>query len=117
MLSAGVIMKEYPFCKYYDDGTIEIFANKNGYPKISGVIPAPDINHSTEEERQKTHNGACDQITLQGYIITSKRLIQNTAFDKPGQKTTLSIRYRPCKNEDEIRGVYLGIRDILKRVV
>jgi len=106
-------MKEYPFCKYHDNGTIEIFGNKEGYPRISGVIPAPDCNHLTEVKRQKTHNDACNQITLQGYLITSKRLIRNIAFDKPNQKTTLSIRYRPCKNENEIRRVYLMIKDIL----
>jgi hypothetical protein len=106
-------MKVFPYCKYHDDGTIEIFGNKEGYPRITGVIPAPDINHSSEEERQKTHAGACNQIALQGYIITSKRLIRNTAFDKPGQTTTLKITYRPCKNEDEIRCVFLGIKDIL----
>src|SRR5512133_2561641 len=70
------------FVKYHDDGTIEIFGNKNGYPRHNGVVPAPDINHASEEERLETFRKATDTITLQGYLITSERRIRNTAFDK-----------------------------------
>lgn len=107
------VIKEFKFVKYYEDG-FEVFGNKEGSPRITAVIPAPDINHATEEERQKTHTEACNGVTLQGYLITSKRLIRNTAFDKKGQKTTLKIVYRPCKNKEEIKQVAAEIRKIGK---
>ena len=108
-------MKEFPFAKYYDDGTIiEIFGNKEGLPAITGTIPAPDINTSSEEERQKRFDQVCAGITLQGYFFTRKQRIRNIAFDKPGQKTTLSIRYRPCKNEKEIKEVRALVVEILR---
>ncbi|MFA5715808.1 MAG: hypothetical protein WC998_08705 [Candidatus Paceibacterota bacterium] len=107
-------MKEFPFAKYYDDGTIEIFGNKEGLPAISGTIPAPDINTPSEEERQKRFDQVCANITLQGYFFTKKQRIRNIAFDKPSQKTTLSVRYRACKNEKEIKEVHDLIVEILK---
>ena len=107
-------MKEFPFAKYYDDGTIEIFGNEEGLPAISGTIPAPDINTSSEEERQKRFDQVCAGISLQGYFFTKKQRIRNIAFDKPGQKTTLSIRYRPCKNEKEIKEVHALVMEILR---
>jgi hypothetical protein len=106
-------IKTSPFVTVHDDGTIEIFGNPEGMPEITGVVPAPDVNTRSEKERQKRFKGACDQITLQGYYIKSKRLIRNKVFDDPGQKTTLKIVYRPCKNETEIRGVYSEFQKVL----
>ena len=106
-------MKEFPFAKYHDDGTIEIFGNPEGYPRFSGAIPAPDINTASEEERQKRFDEACDALTLQGYFFVKKQRIRNTAFDKPGQKTTLSVSYRACKNENEIKEV----RDLILEII
>jgi hypothetical protein len=106
-------MREYPFCKYHDDGSIEVFGTNGGYPRYKGVIPAPNINH-TEEERTASHKKACDDLTLQGYLFTKKRLIRNIGFDRPGEKTTLSVAYRPCKDETEIKQVFEQIRDILR---
>lgn len=107
------VIKEFPFAKYYSDGSIEVFGNEEGYPRIKGVIPAPDINHSSEEEREQTHNATCNAITLQGYLITYRKRIRNMAFDSPAQKTTLSIRYRPCRNKEEIQQVYSKIRELI----
>jgi hypothetical protein len=107
-------MKEFPFAKYYDDRTIEIFGNKEGLPVISGTIPVPDISTPSEEERQKRFDQVCAGITLQGYFFTKKQRIRNIAFDKSDQKTTLSIRYRPCKNEKEIKEVRALVVEILR---
>ena len=103
--------KDFKFCRYTEDG-FEIFGNKEGLPKITAVVPAPDVNHKTEEDRQKTHTDACNGITLQGYFIVSKRLIRNEAFDKKGQKTTLKIIYRPCKTPKEMAEVRDSIMQI-----
>jgi hypothetical protein len=108
-------MKEFPFAKYYDDGTIEVFGNKEGYPRLSGVLPAPDINTASEGERQKRFDDACSGITLQGYFFTKKQRIRNTAFDRVDQKTTLSVKYRACKNKKEIEEVHNLIIEILKQ--
>lgn len=105
-------MKEYAFCKYHDDGTIEVFGNPDGYPRYRGVIPAPNINH-TEEERTEAHKRACDDLTLQGYLFTKKKLIRNIGFYRPDEKTTLSVAYRPCKDEAEIKQVFQEIKTIL----
>jgi hypothetical protein len=106
-------IKTSPFVSVHDDGTIEIFGNPDGMPEITGVVPAPDVNTRSEKERQKRFDEACDQITLQGYVIKSKRLIRNKVFDDPGQKTTLKIVYRPCKNKSEIRKVYSEFQKVL----
>jgi hypothetical protein len=107
------MIKEFPYCKYHDGGIIEVFGNEYGLPIITGVIPAPDINTKDEIERQKRYDEAIDGITLQGYIIISKKLIRNEGFDKKGQKTTLKLSYRPCKNKQEIEQVYFKILNIL----
>ena len=109
-----MIIKEFPFCTYYKDGMIEIFGNESGSPSVTAVCPAPDINTKNGEERQKRHDEACNGITLQGYLITSRKLIHNKAFDKRGQKTTLQVKYRPCKNKDEIQMVHSEIIKIIK---
>lgn len=105
------INKEFKFCRYTEEG-FEIFGNKEGLPRITAVVPAPDVNHKTEADRQKTHTEAVNGLTLQGYYIVSKRLIRNEAFDKKGQKTTLKIIYRPCKTPEEMKEVRDSIMQI-----
>lgn len=73
--------------------------SEDGLPRVTGVLPAPDINTPSEEARVKYHTGACDGITLKGYFVESRNLIHNNAFDRPDQKTTLEVVYRPCRNE------------------
>ncbi len=106
--------KRLAFAEYSADiKTFEIFGNKEGLPKIKGVIPAPDINHTSEEEREKTFKKVLDNITIEGFYIIKTQRIRNMAFDKKRQKTTLSVEYRPCKNEEEIKLVAERIRKIL----
>lgn len=104
--------ERYGYVEYHDN-CIEIHGNAEGYPRMTGVIPAPDINTSSEEEREKRFKGACDNLYLQGYFIVSKRRIRNTAFDRPGQKTSLKIVYRPCKKGKEIVQVKGEIQRII----
>lgn len=85
------------------DGLITIFGNVDGYPRFTGVIPAPDVNTKTPEIRLKRHAAACDDIILHGYYIISKRLIRNSVFDCPDQKTTMEVSYRVCKNDRECK--------------
>ena len=100
--------------KYTSEG-FEVFGNPEGCPRISAVVPAPDINHISEEARKKTHQDAIDAVILNGYLITKCVRVRNEAFDKKGQKTTLSVSYRPCRNKSEIENVAESIRTILKR--
>lgn len=104
-------IKEFKFCRYYEEG-FEVFGNKEGLPKITAVVPAPDINHKTEKDREKTHTDACNGIILQGYYIVSKRLIRNETFDKKGQKTTLKLIYRPCRTPKEM----MEVRDSIMKI-
>lgn len=108
-------MHKFNFSIYHDDGSIEILGNKEGYPRMSGVIPAPDINTKSEQERKYIHDGACDQITIQGYLIVTKKLIRNTAFDRHDQKTTLKVYYRPCRNKTEMEQVHSDILKIIEK--
>jgi len=105
--------KSFDFVKYESDGTFTILGNKKGYPRYTAVIPAPDCNHLTEESQEKTHREACENIVLQGYFITFKKRIRNTAFDHSNQKTTLKIRYRPCRTPDEMKTIAAEIKKIL----
>lgn len=100
------------YVEYSADGAITIFGNREGSPRFTGAIPAPDINTKTLEARLKRYKDACDDLTLQGYFIISRRLVCNTAFDKRGQKTTMKVIYRPCKNEDEAKKVKKEICEI-----
>ena len=107
------ICREFKFCKYYADGTIEVFGNESGTPRITGVMPAPDVNTKDGIERERRYTEAITGITLQGYFIESQKFIKNKAFDKKGQKTTLEIVYRPCTNKSEIEQVYKKIITLL----
>jgi len=109
------VTKEFRYAKYYEDGSVEIFGSKEGYPRIMGVVPAPDINTKSEEEREAVHTEACDNITLEGYLITAKKRIRNQAFDKKDQKTTLQIQYRPAMNEEEVNEIHRRITEIIKK--
>jgi hypothetical protein len=91
-------------------------SEKNGMPELTGVIPAPDLNTKSEEERLEKFDKVCEQLLLKGYFIKSKWRIRNKAFDKPGQKTTLKIVYRPCKTEDEMKIVFKKAMAILTRL-
>jgi hypothetical protein len=107
------MIKEFPFAKYHDEGIIEIFGNESGSPEITAVCPAPDVNTKDGAARQKKYDEACDGITLQGYLIVEKKMIRNEVFDDPGQKTTLQVRYRPCKTKSEIEQLHMQIVKIL----
>ena len=105
------------YVKVNKDGSIQIFGNKDGMPEITGVIPAPGVNTKDEKERQKRHEEACEDLSLLGYFIVSKKLIRNESFDDPGQRTTLQVVYRPCKTRAEIRKVAAELeRIVLKRI-
>ena len=106
-------VREFSFAHYHDDGTIEIFGNEDGFPIITAVCPAPDVNTKTGGERQKLFDEAMNGITLQGYFITEQKMIKNIAFDRPGQKTTLQVKYRACRNKSEIESVHRKIIKIL----
>lgn len=101
------------YAEYRDDGTITIRGNPDGYPQITGVVPAPDISYSPDG-REIWHNGAKDNLILRGYLIVSWRLINNEAFDGPEQKTTLEVTYRPCQNKKEMAQVSESIKRILR---
>lgn len=111
------IVKKLDYVTYYSDGSIEVFGNEDGMPIIGAVLPAPDVNTASEEEREARHREGMDSLLLNGYFIESARRIRNRTFDGPGQKTTLEVKYRPCKNEGEIRVVKDKIARILWRKV
>lgn len=105
------------YAEYGADGSITLYGSRDGYPRFTAVVPSPDINARTPEDREKTHAEACDMLVLQGYYITSQKYIRNPAFDGPGQKTTLEVMYRPCKDEGEMRVVKDRILKILDRKI
>lgn len=104
--------------KYVQTGKqvdIEIYGNKDETPTITAVVPAPSLNCKDESERQKRFDDAIENLILEGQFITSMKRIKNQAFDLDGEKTTLQIVYRPCKNEDEIKAIYDKIRAIMDK--
>jgi len=102
------------YAEYFPDGSVEISGCKDGHPRITAVVPAPDVNTPSEEERVQRHNQACDALYLRGYYIVSRRRIRNTTFDRTGQKTTLKVIYRPCKNKREVEQVHREILRIIR---
>ena len=105
------------YAEYGADGSITLYGSRDGYPQFTGVVPSPDINTRTPEDREKRHADACDMLALQGYYIASQKYIRNPAFDEPGQKTTLEVMYRPCKDEGEMRVVKERILKVLDRKI
>lgn len=101
------------YAEYFPDGSVEISGCKDGLPRFTGVVPAPDVNTSSEEERVRRHNQACDALYLRGYFIVSRRRVRNPAFDRQGQRTTLKVIYRPCKNKREVEQVHREIKRII----
>jgi len=43
------------YAEYSEDGSITICGDKDGYPRFTGVIPAPDVNTKTPEIRLERH--------------------------------------------------------------
>lgn len=107
------VVKKLDYVTYYDNGMIEVFGNQDGTPLIGAVLPAPDVNTTSEGERQKRHQEGLESLILHGYFILSQRRVRNKVFDRVGQQTTLSVKYRPCMNEDEIKVTYKKIQGIL----
>jgi hypothetical protein len=89
------------FAEYYPDGTISVKWNPENSLEYEGVIPSPDVNTKSEEERKKRHSETLKNITLRGYFTESTQRIHNEAFDKKNQKTTLKVKYRSCRTEKE----------------
>lgn len=96
---------------YYESGTVEIRGHPSGLPAFEGVVPAPFCD---ETERQRRFQAALDQMTMSGYMILETKRIRNDAFDKTNEKTTLRVKWRTCKNEDEIKAVHAKLMEIIK---
>lgn len=105
------------YAEYREDGSITLYGSRDGYPRFTAVVPSPDINTRSPEDRERRHADACDMLALQGYYITSQKYIRNPAFDELDQKTTLEVMYRPCKDEGEMRVVKERILKILDRKI
>jgi hypothetical protein len=81
---------------------LEVLIVPEGLPRLSAVCPAPMLSDSKREER---FEAAKRGITLDGYHLVSERRVRNKTFDRKGEKTTLKLVYRPCKNEAEAQRV------------
>ena len=89
------------FVRFFEDGSIDIKTIPEGLPAYEGEIPSPNINTKSEHERLAHFNKVKAGLYINGYIITSERGIKNKTFDNPGEKTTLKLKYRVCKNKKE----------------
>ena len=105
-------MPQYGNAVYGDDGSLEIFGNEQGLPQATAVIPCP---WADETERQKRFEDALESLVLKGYFIIETKRIRNEAFDKKNEKTTLEVKYRACKSEQEIHAVASKIKEVVMR--
>lgn len=97
------------FVNYRDDG-IDILTRPDGLPKAWREVPAPMM---PEDDRRARFAQARRALWLEGWFIESERMIRNRVFDKRGEKTTLKLVTRVCKNHDEALQVLGHIREII----
>ncbi len=95
------------------DGSVEIPINPEGLPSVIGIMPTICYK---PEERLKMVEAVIDGCALRGYWVDSWKWIRNPVFDKNGEKTSVEIKYRVCKNNDEALILVEKIKEIVKRL-
>lgn len=93
------------------DGSVEIPINKDGLP--SCTVIAPLITYKPEQRLLEVDN-ILNSYAIRGLFIDELKWIRNEAFDKRGEKTTIQIKFRICKNEDEARMIGGKIKNIVE---
>lgn len=93
-------------------GHVSVGITEDGRPSFESVVPCP---WGTPEKIERALDKAKESIYMQGYFITSTKLIRNEAFDKRGEKTTTQISFRTCKTEDEAKFVIGKVESIIER--
>jgi hypothetical protein len=77
---------------------VGVRVSADGLPSWEGVVPAPFMS---ETDRQRVHREAIEDAALRGFMVVKQARIRNVAFDKRGEKTTLKIEARTCRNRGE----------------
>lgn len=98
------------FTQYSDNGVI-LLVDPSGLPKAWSLVPAP---MKSEVERAALVEEARRCLWLQGFWIEKERRLENSVFDRKGEKTTTEIVFRVCKTEDEAKFVTQKIAEILQ---
>lgn len=94
-----------------DCRTFTVHGNDAGLPQYDGIIPAP---YKSEAEREAIWNEACASIIAHGFLLLSARPCRNEVCDKKGERTSLRVKYRACRTEEEMREVGEKIKLIAK---
>lgn len=95
----------------YTGNELILHGNPNGLPSVVGIIPCP---FGDELERGIVFDKHLKAIIIRGYVILETKRVKNQAFDKNNNKTSLRVKYRSCKNAEEIHQVAKEISIILK---
>ena len=95
------------------DGSVEIPIQKDGLPSAVGVYPMINIKSS---DRLLELDDLLNSYAMRGLYIDELKWIRNTAFDKRGEKTTLQIKLRRCKNKDEAMMIAGKVKRIIEGV-
>ena len=95
------------------DGSVEIPIRKDGLPSATAI--APLINYKPEQRLLEVDN-ILNSYAMRGLFIDELKWIRNEAFDRKGEKTTIQIKFRLCKNEDEATMIAGKIKDIIEKV-
>lgn len=81
--------------------SVSVEISKSGLPRMTVLFPTFGM-FSNVDDRAVYLANCVDELTLIGwYVIRSSIHLVRNPFDKPGEKTTLSVTVRPCKNESE----------------
>lgn len=97
--------------KINKDGSGEITINKYGLPAAECLIPGLDLSLTEREEQlEKAKEGAW----LRGLFVDNIRRVRNTVFDKKGQKTSIKMCIRMCKNREEAEFVLGKVKKIVQ---
>ncbi len=95
------------------DGSVEIIISKDGLPSRIAILPTI----TCKDKRLQLIEDQLDGLALRGYWVDGWKWIKNEAFDRKGEKTSIEIKFRMCKNKEEANIIGQKIKEIIKRTL
>jgi hypothetical protein len=96
------------------DGSVVIPIRRDGLPSATAI--APLINYKPEQRLLEADN-ILNSYAMRGLFIEEFKWIRNKAFDRNGEKTTIQIKVRICKNENEAAMTANKIKGIIEKMI
>jgi len=96
------------------DGSVAIPISKDGLPAATAITPL--ITYKPEQRLLEVDN-ILNSYAMRGLFIDELKWIRNEAFDRKGEKTTIQIKFRLCKNVDEATMISGKIKNIVEQTI